>query len=148
MMPQISFNKECLVYPGKYIPAIEMETLLKEFKMPVSENAVKPPVNMNELANSFTIEVAVPGVSPQDFFIYVQDNILSIMVLHKHCEEFAKGQLQMHEYDTACFERHILLPENAATEFVSAQYRQGILSLHLPKNGGALKTNNNQIVVY
>jgi hypothetical protein len=27
MMQQISCNKECLVYPGGYTPAMEMETL-------------------------------------------------------------------------------------------------------------------------
>jgi HSP20 family protein len=148
MIPQISCNKKGLVYPGEYIPAMEMESLLRNFKIPVNETAVTPPVNMNELASSFTIEVAVPGVRREDFFIYVHDNILSILVLHKNCEAFAKGQLQIHEYDTEYFERHIVLPDNAATEFVSAEYRQGILTLHIPKNGETVKTDNNQIVVY
>jgi HSP20 family protein len=148
MTEQISCNKECLVYPGGYAPAMEMATLLSDFKMPVNETVVTPPVNMNELADSFTIEVAVPGVRREDFFIHVHDNILSIMVLHKNCGAFTKGRLQIHEYDTEYFERHILLPDNAATEFVSAEYRQGILTLHIAKNGKTVKIDNNQIVVY
>jgi HSP20 family molecular chaperone IbpA len=69
MTVQISCNNECLVYPGGYTPAMEMETLQREFKMPVDETVVTPPVNMNELADSFIIEVAVPGVRREDLFM-------------------------------------------------------------------------------
>jgi len=140
--------KEYTVYPGEYIPLPEKEALLEELKVPPEDSAVKPPVNMDEFKDCFKIEMMIPGVKREDIFIHAHDNILSIVVLHKEYEELKKKKLQIHEYDTECLERHILLPGNTDTEFISAEYREGILHLHIPKTKGPSKTNSNVVVVY
>jgi HSP20 family protein len=140
--------KEYPVYPGEYTPMPEVEALLEELKTPHKDSSAKPLVNMNECKDLFTIEVVVPGVRREEIYIHVHNNVLSIVVLHKDCVESKKEKLQIHEFDTECLERHILLPDNADTEFVSAKYREGILSLHIPKTHEPSKTYTNQIVVY
>ena len=66
----------------------------------------------------------------------------------KNCEDFKKENLQIHEFDTECLERHILLPKHADIEFVSAEYSKGILSLHIPKTEYPQKKLTSRIVVY
>ncbi len=139
--------KECSVYPGEYTLLPETEALMNELKVSSGNFGVLPLINMEELDDCFKIEVIIPGAKREDLFIHIKDNTLSIVVLHKHSE--LKKKLQIHEFDAKCTERHILLPLNADSEFTSAEYKHGILRLHVPKNqhpfqSGVVK----QIVIY
>ncbi len=140
--------KECFVYPGGYIPMPETETIVEEVKTSLKDIVAKPFVNMNELADGYQVEVVVPGVRREDFFIFIHNHVLSIVVQHKDCETSAIKNLQIHEFDAACFERHIILPDDADTEFISAEYKDGILRMHLPKTEEVYPANMNRVVVY
>lgn len=147
MKTNLAGVKEYSAYPGEYIPMPEAEAMLKELKLATNDPGAIPLINMKEDKDCFKIEVIIPGVRREDIFIHVQDSILTIMVLHMACEKLKK-KLQIHEFDTRCLERHILLPENADTEFVSAEYRQGILCLQIPKAKEPATFKSQQIVVY
>lgn len=148
MKDNLFYNRECFVYPGEYVPSLEVEELLEKLTICKEEMIALPPVNITELNDSFKIEVAVPGVSREDFFIQVSEHILSIVVLHHECDDFDKGASQLHEFNCGCFKRYIILPAYADAEFASAEYRQGILILHIPKSQKSPKSRTNQIVVY
>lgn len=139
-------SRECAIYPGEYIPLPEHQALLEACKVSGNNSAVLH-VNMDEYQDSFKIDITVPGVKREDIFIQVQDNILSLVVLHKENEEMRK-KLQIHEYDADFLERQLVLPKNADTEFISAEYRQGILTLYIPKAEDPSCKNLQQIVIY
>jgi len=147
MKTDLPHTKEYPVYPGEYVPMPEAIALLEELKIHSGDAAANPLVNMDESRDCFKIEVQVPGVRREDIFIYAHDNVLSILVLRKDRENLKK-KLQIHEFNAGSFERHILLPDDADTEFTSAEYRQGMLILHIPKTYEPSKSNTNQIVVY
>jgi HSP20 family protein len=147
MKTHLADVKEYSAYPGEYIPMPEAETMLKELKLTTNDRGAAPLVNMKEYKDFFRIDVIIPGVRRENIFIRVQDSILTVMVLYMACEKLQKER-QIHEFDTRCLERHILLPENADTEFVSAEYRRGILSLHIPKAPKPASLKSQQIVVY
>lgn len=140
--------KECPIYPGGYNPLPEKEALFEKLMIDHKDSVIKPPLNLDEFKDYYKIEIMVPGAKREDIFIYVNDNFLYITVLHKMNEKLGKNKLRIHEYDTECLERHILLPQDTDTEFISAEYRQGILQLHLPKTEELSKTTSKQIVVY
>lgn len=147
MTTNFSSLKECLVYPGEYIPLPEIEALAKEIKINGKDSVVKPLVNMDELEDCYKVEVALPGILREDIFINVYGNDLTVLVFHKNSKEL-KEKLQIHEFDTDFLVRHLLLPEMADTEFIYATYQSGILSLYLPKNPVPHAAWLNQIVVY
>jgi HSP20 family protein len=147
MGEKLSYHKECLVYPGEYVPMPEIEAILEELKYASTDSVPRPLINMDEFNDYFKMEVSLPGVRREDIVIYMHENVLSICVLHKNSEELKK-KFQIHEFETECLERHILLPENSDPEFISAEYKQGILSLHIPKTEEPSRTNPNQVVVY
>jgi HSP20 family protein len=125
--------KESPIYPGEYIPSPEVENLQQKLKLSHLGFTAKPLINIEETSSDIKIEVAIPGIKREDIFMYIQYNILSIMVLGKKVkDESCKGD-QIHEFDTQSLERHILLPDHADTEFMSAEYRQGILYIYIPK---------------
>jgi HSP20 family protein len=93
------------------------------------------------------VEVIIAGAKREDIFINVNDRILSIIVLNMACENLQQG-LQLHEFDNRSIKRYVFLPANANTEFVSAEYKDGILCLHIPKSQGKPALINQRIVVY
>jgi HSP20 family molecular chaperone IbpA len=147
MLTNLSSLKECLVYPGVYVPLPEIEALAKEIKTNGKDSIVKPLVNMDEQKDCYKIEVALPGILREDIFINVYGNDLTVIVFHKNSNEL-KEKLPNHEFDTDFLVRHLLLPEMADTEFICATYQSGILSLFIPKNPVPHPNRLNQIVVY
>lgn len=89
----------------------------------------------------------MPGVKREDILIDVEGNVLTVWVLHR---EFGPCPVcfQLHEFNYECFERHIILPENADAEFISAEYKEGILQIYFPKTKRLSKSINKRIVVY
>ena len=146
MTSYFTYAKECMVYPGEYTPMPEIEALLGE-SIIHSRASAKPLVNMDELTDCFKFKVALPGVKREDIFIHACNNILSVAVLHKDCRKL-KEQLQIHEFETECFGRNIVLPENADTEFASAEYKDGTLSLYISKTHEPSKINTQHIMIY
>lgn len=137
------------VYPGEYVPSFNREELRKELKKPHDGLVVQPFVNLSEQENYCKIEVAMPGLQREDFFINIDDNILSIAVLHKKDQlHHGEEKFQLHEFNYECFSRHIILPDNVEKEFLRAEYNEGILVMHLLKTQHPSKSAPMQVMVY
>lgn len=136
--------EECTAYPGKYVPMPDIEELLND--QPGS-SMTQPPLNIDEFDNFFRIEVSLPGIHKQDIVVLVEDRILTVKVIHKDADSNA-SKPRIHEFDINYFERPISLPEDADIEFTSAEYRDGVLSLLVPKVATHSKVHPGRIVVY
>jgi HSP20 family protein len=147
-MVPTAHHKECPVYPGGYIPLPETEALLLRPFIPRDGLFVKPLVNMDELEDCYRLEVAMPGVKRENLLILAHDNILTITGLQKNRDACCSRNKALHEFDPCRFERHILLPDDAGTEFVSAEFRVGVLILFISKKPSYLANPSRQIMVY
>lgn len=134
-------------YPGKYIPLFNTEEIKEELKKPDEGIAAEPLVNLIEEEDYCKIEAAMPGLQREDFVIKIDRNILSITVVQKESPTFAGNGLQR-EFDYHSFNRHIILPENVETEFIRAEYKEGVLTMYLLKTGCSAKSAPLQVVVY
>lgn len=133
-------------YPGEYVPVpLLLDELLTELQLP-HEGAVAPLVNVVEEADAFIIEVAAPGLKTGDFLVSIQQNVLSVSVLHK--EAGCKKKYHRHEFNYCCFNREIALPVNADTDFISAKYKDGILKLWLPKSKEEAVSDVERVIIY
>lgn len=136
------------VYPGEFMPAFGYQDIDEAHKKR-SRNAVnKPLINIIETKDGFKVEAAVPGVRREDFFLHARDNILSIIVLHKKPSNEEAGYSKLNEFNPDFFERNITLPETSDTQFANAEYREGMLTLYVPKADEPLKATSTRIVVY
>ena len=127
---------------------LKEEEVKEQLQRPHSGDSLLPPVNVIEYKDSFQVEVAIPGIKREEFMIHANRNILSVCVLHKECNITSDGNIQLHEFNYECFDRNIVLPKTADTEFMSAEYREGILYLNMPKSTGVAKNLHTRIVVY
>lgn len=141
-------NKGYFIYPGLYVPILKKEEVLSTFNLFKHDEMVHPSANVYELEDSFKVELVIPGVNREDFLIDTDENILSVYAVHKDNVLTENENFQLHEFKYACFDRHIILPENADTDFISAEYRAGILHLSVPKSNHPTKQLHGNVVVY
>ncbi len=92
-----------------------------------------PAVNIRERADSFMIELAAPGKKKSDFEIHLENKVLSIgSNAQQEHEENSDGYMRR-EFAYSSFKRTFRIPDTVDGEKISAEYRDGILFLHLPK---------------
>lgn len=146
-MPAVSYDtNECPNYPGTYHPSPEVEKFVQNFH---SEDAVvcTPLLNLDEFDNCYKMDIVIPGARREDIMVYTQENMLSVIAVHSEPPQGVK-KTKIHEFDSMCFERHILLPADAGTEFINAEFREGLLHLFVPKSYGPQGYAKRQIAVY
>lgn len=144
MLAEKTYMKNESVYPGAYTPLAAIEQFMN---MHEQESACEPPINMDEFTDHFKLEVSIPGVNRENILIHVHGNVLTVFVLSEENVE-EDGKLQIHEFESTRLERHILLPDNADTEFMCAKYGPGILEFYIPKADHPVKNAFARIVAY
>lgn len=92
-----------------------------------------PKVNIRETADSFFVDMAVPGMKKDDFTIDLDNQILSISSERSDESENNQEHYTRREYGYASFKRTFTLPESIEEAKIKATYSDGILSVHLPK---------------
>ena len=97
-----------------------------------------PAINVSENSNGFAIELAAPGLQKEDFSIDLERNTLTVSV-SKESEEKEEGKnYHRREFRFSSFKRAFNLPETVDTEKITADYKEGVLKLNVPKKEEAL----------
>lgn len=94
-----------------------------------------PAVNVSETEDNFTLEVAAPGKTKKDFNLELDNGVLSISSEEKQEDEQKdkNGRFTRREFSYSSFKRAFTLPETVDVEKISAQYKDGVLVVTLPK---------------
>jgi HSP20 family protein len=99
------------------------------------------PVNLRETDKSYEMEVVAPGLRKEDFNVSISDNMLTVSFEHQQEnkeENKHEGYLRQ-EYSMQSFSRSFTLDDTVDADNISAQYKDGVLHLSLPKKEGAQK---------
>lgn len=100
-------------------------------------NVTAPAINVKESEKEYTVEVAAPGLTKEDFDVQINhDGDLNIKVESKHAEAEEKGKevYLRREFSTYTkYEQTLILPEDVEREKISAKVDCGVLTIHLPK---------------
>ena len=99
-----------------------------------------PAANIEEQAAAFHIELAVPGMTKQDFTVQLTDGVLTVSAVKQQDSSTDKaeaGRYRRREFNYQAFSRSFTLPAQVDTQRISARYSEGILHLHLPKKAAA-----------
>jgi HSP20 family protein len=92
-----------------------------------------PPVNVKETPDAFHLELAVPGLYKDNVEINLDGNLLTISGKHEEKTNEEKEKYTRREFSFSSFSRTFTLPENVNTENISADLKEGILKVNLPK---------------
>jgi len=99
-----------------------------------TSNEWTPLVDVAEDDKEFTIKVDLPEVKKEEVKVLVEDGSLKIIGERK-MEKEDKG-VRYHRIERAygAFERSFILPEGARGDQVTAEFKDGLLKVHLPKS--------------
>lgn len=95
-----------------------------------------PAINVKETEKDYTVEVAAPGMTKDDFNVNIdKDGNLHIhMEAHtEKKEEDKKSHYLRREFAYSKFEQTLLLPDDVEKEAIAARVNDGVLTVTLPK---------------
>jgi len=92
-----------------------------------------PALDLVEEKDSLIAKVELPGVKKEEIEISVHDGVLTISGERKSEEEVKDGETVRAERYFGRFQRNFTLPKPVAVEKAKATYKDGILTVVLPK---------------
>jgi len=96
-----------------------------------------PAVDIQETDGEFLVKADLPEVKKEDVTVEIQDGMLSVRG-ERHEEKEEKGK-KFHRIECAHgrFERRLAVPVQVDTQKVAAEFKDGVLKVHLPKTAAA-----------
>ena len=83
--------------------------------------------------DSLVVSASIPGVSPEDIKVTVEDGILSIAGSSKEDNESGNSGYLLRERRSGSFARSVRLPKGVDPDGAESEYRNGVLTITLPK---------------
>ncbi len=92
-----------------------------------------PAVDIYETDENLVLQAELPGINPDDVDIRIEDNTLYLKGERKFEKEVKEGNLHRVERSYGTFTRSFTLPGSINVDKVKAEYKNGILTLTMPK---------------
>ena len=89
-----------------------------------------PVLDVRETEDDYIVMVDLPGVKSEDVSIEVNEQVLAISGSRVPVET---GEAQLVERPYGSFVRNLTLPKGVDSEQIEAEYKDGVLTLHIPK---------------
>jgi len=93
-----------------------------------------PSADIIEGKDNYTVKVELPGVTKDDVKITLQENILTIQGEKKNESEMKEMNLYRMERTYGSFSRAFRLPSLVKADKIDANYKDGVLTILLPKS--------------
>jgi HSP20 family protein len=100
-------------------------------------SAAPPRVDMYEQNGSLVVKAELPGVKKDDMAVTLEGGDLVIKGERKEESEIKEDQYYRMERFTGSFYRRLPLPEGTQPEQISAEYKDGVLEVRVPKPAAA-----------
>ncbi len=96
-----------------------------------------PAVDIYETENELVIKADVPDMNEKDLDIRVENNMLTIRDERKFEQKVKEENYLRIERTYGAFSRSFALPNTVNTEGIKAEYKNGVLTVDLPKRAEA-----------
>jgi HSP20 family protein len=92
-----------------------------------------PALDVHEDKDNFVVRAELPGMKREDIEVSLHDGALSISGERRTEEKYEEAEVYRTERFFGKFQRTVTLPAPVAADQVKAQYKDGILTVTLPK---------------
>jgi HSP20 family protein len=92
-----------------------------------------PAVDVFEDKDAVKLVAELPGVKPDDVKLSLENNLLTIRGEKKQEAEERSERVHRYERSYGSFERAFVLPSTVDGDKISAEYRDGVLTVTVPK---------------
>lgn len=122
----------------------EMDRLFERFFEPWEEFEAlgewSPRVDLSETKDAFVVKAEIPGVDQKDVSVSLEGQLLTIKGEKRQEKEEKDARHHRIERAWGAFARTMRLPAAVEGDKVSATFKQGVLTVTLPKAPGAKGT--------
>ena len=98
-----------------------------------------PRIDVRESDGAYEVSAELPGLAEQDIEITVADGVLALRGEKSDVSEEKEGKHSRQERLYGRFERTFHLPDGVQDDAIEAKFKNGVLTLHLPKKEEAKK---------
>ena len=96
-----------------------------------------PPVDIYETENELVIKADLPDLQDKDIDVRIENNMLTIRGERKLEKDLNENKYLRAERSHGPFMRSFSLPNTVSPEGIRAEYRDGVLTLHMAKREGS-----------
>lgn len=117
--------------------------------LPAAEEAgwLRPHLDIAERDNAYVISVEMPGVEQQDIEVSVLQGVLTISGEKHRASEQREDRFHRIERSYGTFLRELTLPEDADEGGIRARFKNGVLTITVPRRADAKTTAGRKIPV-
>jgi HSP20 family protein len=102
--------------------------------------AWSPPMDIYETAQEFVVVIEIAGAEPENLELTFEGSILVIRGTREPLAAPGCGKCHQMEVDTGSFEKRIRVPFEVEKERAASHYKDGLLTVVLPKTRNKLNT--------
>lgn len=115
----------------KTVPTVQENQMENKKEMTREENRyITPPVDIFEHDNQLVVLVDLPGAHKENVHVNVENQILTIQAAVGRPEQ---RNAIYHEFELVNFFRQFELSDKVDVENITAEYKNGVMTIHLPK---------------
>ena len=92
-----------------------------------------PAVDIYETENELVLKADLPDIDEKELDVRIENNMLSIHGERKFEQKVKEGGYLRTERSYGSFSRSFSLPNTVNTEAIKAEYKNGVLTIELPK---------------
>ena len=96
-----------------------------------------PALDVHEDKDNFVVQAELPGMKREEIDVSLHDGALSISGERKTEKKYEEAEVYRTERFFGKFQRTVTLPTPVAADKVKAQYKDGVLTITLPKTEAA-----------
>ncbi len=99
-------------------------------------NATAPAINVKETDKAYTVELAAPGMTKEDFNVHINDEgnlIIKMEKKNETKEEDKSARYLRREFSYTKYEQTLILPDDVQKNDIAAKVEHGVLTISLPK---------------
>lgn len=123
-----------------YSPATWLDQFFTDFDKAVgaSKRGFYPAVDIVEDKEEFVLRAELPGVAKENIKLEVKENRLTVSGKKENSWNGGNGEYRYAESHYGEFSRSFELPRNVQGDAIRAEYKDGVLTLRIPKVKEAL----------
>ena len=109
------------------------DTMNRFFSEPATSRPWVPAVDIRETENELVLKADIPDMKFEDIDVRMENGTLTLRGERKFEEQKKEGGWHRVERSYGTFERVFTLPDSVNPEGVHADYKNGVLTVNLPK---------------
>jgi HSP20 family protein len=158
-MTKRTLQRQTPLFPGVFPMAREMEDVQNRLRRFFGEGfpgelgmtepvGWMPAVEIIENPEELVLTAELPGMTKENVEVMYEDEVLTIRGEKKEERKEGNGQKQFHLWERTygAFQRTFILPRTIDATKILAEFKDGVLTVHLPKTAQA-KTKGRKIEV-